>query len=123
MLLYRMFGAEHYKGLITAPKDGNQIISDLRPYYRKDIEESSFIQVYNYAITGKQSYNYIYYENGSYNDLQFLFNVCRYRENKQWLEGFIKSIRAPSFVRDKYSISEIAGQINHILSELDRYGD
>ena len=123
MLLYRMFGAEHYKGLIAAPKDSNQIIADLRPYYRKDIEESSFIQVYNYTITGKQFYNYIYYENGSYNDLQFLFNICRYRDNKQWMEAFIRSIRTPSFVKDKYSISEIVVQINRILSELDRYGD
>ena len=127
MQLYRMFSIKHYNSLTQAPKDGSQIITDLNPYYRKGLEESSYGQIYtysNYGIDGgRNSHTYKYYSRGSYNDLQFLFNVCRYRENTQWTESLINVVRMPAFAQDKKSIAEVVGQINVILSELNRYGD
>ncbi|MDE6284903.1 MAG: hypothetical protein K2M17_04085, partial [Bacilli bacterium] len=127
MQLYRMFSIKHYNNLTQPLKDGNHIITDLCPYYRKDLEESSYGSICTYNNFGidleRNSYTYKYYANGSYNDLQFLFNVCRYRDDKQWIEGFIRAVRTPTFVMGKNSIVEIVNQINSIFSEIERYGD
>ncbi|MDE6058843.1 MAG: KAP family NTPase [Clostridia bacterium] len=125
MLLYRMLSNEHYSRLVDIPKDDNQIILDLCPYHRKDINESSYQQIYRYTYRERQTYTYTYkyYNKGFYNDLQFLFNICRYRENDSWVESFIKSIRIPSFLTDNYTISQLIEQIKKILAEIDSYGD
>lgn len=123
MLFYRMFDVPIYNGFVDEPKDGNQIITDLCPYYSPDLKDWWRKQSYDYTIGQKQGRIYKYYISAGYNDLQFLFNVCRYRNNNQWLVNFARSLSASAFTFKKFVIPEMVNCIKSILSEIEQYGD
>ena len=123
MLFYRMFDVPIYNGFVDKPKDANQIITDLCPYYSPDLKDWWRKQSYDYTVDEKQGHVYKYYISAGYNDLQFLFNVCRYRNNNQWLVNFARSLDARAFTFKKYDALEMTDCIKSILSEIEHYGD
>lgn len=123
MLFYRMFSTGHYNALVAVPKDNNQIITNLSPYYRQGLEEWWRQDVYKNTVGREQEYTYKYYKIIAYNDLQFLFNVCRYRNSEQWVTTFARSLDARAFTFKKYDALEMTDCIKSILSEIEHYGD
>lgn len=123
MLFYRMFDVPIYNGFVDEPKDGNQIITDLYPYYSPDLKDWWRKLCYDYTLGEKQGRTYKYYISHGYNDLQFLFNVCRYRNNNQWLVNFARSLDATAFTFKNFVMPEMTDCIKSILSEIEYYGD
>lgn len=123
ILFYRMFSTGHYNALVAAPKDGNQIITDLHPYYRQSLEEWWLQEVYNNTVGRELVYTYKYYKIIAYNDLQFLFNLCRYRNSEQWIVTFSRSLTDRAFTFRKSDALEMANCIKSILFEIEHYGD
>lgn len=123
ILLYRLFSIKHYKELVDLPNVNNTLIVDLRHFHRKGIKESSVQKVYNYTTAFSQSYIYKYYDKSEYNDLQFLFNLCKYRSNSQLIKSLSATIKNPMFINKTYTAIDVAEQIKSVIFELERYGE
>ena len=117
MVLYRMFSEEHYKSIVEQ-KNALKPIVELCPYYRKNLEVTGS-QPFLYYNDARQMYTYQYYSNTAYNDLLYLFNICKYRVDSQLVVNFANTIQVPH----QLPCSEAIEQVKTIIYEIERYGD
>lgn len=121
MLFYWLFKKDLYKRIVEEKYYNAVFISELSSYYGIKNEQPSRISIYVNYKGGAQYVDYYIYSNKSYNDLLFLFNFCRYRDNQFMLKQFVNVVENISF--EKPNISEVIAQIKTVLSEMERYGN
>ena len=121
MYLYHLFNSNLYKRIMDEKNSDLIVLWELRPFYgMKDepINQAEGTMNFNGTL---RHINYCFYpNNNSYNDLLYLFNLCRFRKNQYMLNEF--SRRIPNNTFDENKTNELVEKIETVLSEIERYG-
>ena len=123
LLIYRMFRDDLLKSIIDENHLNRIFIDDLKRFLGGKAEENDYS---NWQIPYNGKYvqvRYQYYTNLSYDDLLFLFNLCRYRNNEAAIQVYIGVVRNQTFVNYKKDPMGIIKQLKTILLEMERYGE
>ena len=123
LLLYRMFRDDLLKSVIDENHLDQIFIDDLKGFLGVKAEGNGYS---DWQIPYGGNYvkvRYTYYTNPSYDDLLFLFNLCRYRNNEAAIQVYIGVVRNLTFVNYKKDPMGIIKQLKTILLEMERYGN
>ena len=124
VLLYRMFNDDLYNKILDEKKTDSILIINLNGFLGIKNAPSGFIETYIYQGRN-QSIRYSTYTENEYNDLLFLFNVCRFRYNENMVNVFVQVVNNTTFYkyRNSKKCKELIEQIKAILFEMERYGN
>lgn len=120
--LYRLFKVDFYYKIVYEKYLNSILIWELGSLYgMKDEPISKLEGKMNFEGQIRHIDYCSYPNNSSYNDLLYLFNLCRYRQNQFMLNEFSSVVRNNTF--DKKQANELVEKIKNILFEIDRYGN
>lgn len=123
LLLYRMFNDKLYKNIVDEKNLNSIFIVELGSFLGVENKQTSFNDLH-FSYNGNfADVRYNYYINSSHNDLLYLFNICRYRNNEMMLKIFVEVVENSTFEKYKKDSTQIVEQIKIILSEMERYGN
>ena len=122
LLFYRMFSQKHYQMIVEPDGIDSMPITDLSFFYREKIAEKGAYGINSYFRGERKECAYKLYSVGSYNEQLFLFNVCKYRHNVQFVESLAKAIYFTGFSDSYNNVLKILEQVNIIFAEVEHYG-
>lgn len=123
LFLYRMFRDDLYKSIIDENHLDKIFIDDLRNFLGIKTEQTRYSK-WEFIYKGQFArVQYNYYANSSYDDLLFLFNLCRCKDNEEALQTYTGMVNTLTFDIYKKDPARIVNQIKQILFEMERYGD
>lgn len=122
LYLYRLFRNDFYKKIIDEKNSNLIILWELGSLYGMKDEPINQVEG-NINYNGRLRHiNYCFYPNNhSYDDLLYLFNLFRFRNNQFMLYEFGRVVQNYTF--DKKEVNELVEKIKTILFEMERYGD
>ena len=121
--LYQMFNDSLYKRIVDEKNLNSIFILELESFLGVENNQTSFND-WHFSYNGHfVDVRYNYYVNGSHNDLLFLFNICRYRNNEPMLKAFVGMVKNNTFENYKNNFMGIVEKIKIILSETEHYGN
>ena len=120
LLIYRRFNENLFKKITEEKYSDKLFLCEIESFGGGIIERSSYRHWELYRDDHSIRGEYQYYTNVKYNDLLYLFNLCRYRNNDSVIKEFVGIAQNSTFKKDPTKTIE---QIKTILSEIERYGN
>ena len=118
--LYKMFKYELFQR-ITEEHFLNTIFIDNLGSFGGGKYETSGYRTWQISLNDNYpTGEYRFYAHAEYNDLLYLFNLCRYRYNESMIKQYVSIVNNGTF---KQTPDKIIEQIEVILEELERYGN
>ena len=122
ILLYRMFRSDLFKNITDETSLNAKLIEGIEQYLGANKQTVTGVwNVYYNDYFGEMRYRQ--YSNSSYNDLLFLFNLCKCRDNEQKAKQYtwlVSNITFDIYRRDPTLLVE---KLKTILLEMERYGN
>lgn len=123
LFLYHMFVNDLYNQIVNEKIQNVIYIADLSSFYGVSNKYASFDNLHFIDNGLSHELRYMHYPDNRYNDLLYLFNLCRYRNNIDKLNTYVSLVDNQTFVNDNIRLKDILEQINTVVFEIERYGD
>lgn len=119
--IYRMFEQSLYKKITDENNCDLIFLNELESFLGLKNEYTS-IGSWQFMFNGAfVDVRYTYYSNTRYNDILYLFNLCRFRNNTKMIETYLELVKNNIFINEK--VQTLINQIKEALNEMELYGD
>lgn len=123
LFFYRMFVDDLYNKVVIEKLKNVNFITDLSMFYGVSNKYAGFNDLHFFDNGLSRELRYMHYPDNRYNDLLYLFNLCRFRTNIGKLKTYISLVENQTLMNKDVHIKDILEQINNIVLEIERYRD
>lgn len=123
LLLYKMYRAELFRHITEENLPNTNPIEDLEHFLGTSNKQMVAIGWRNAYGNYFGQMRYTNYSNSSYNDLLFLFNLCKFRNNMNKVKELVVMVDNLTFQQYTIEPTELVNQLNTVIFEMERYGN